>query len=507
MRRWLAAALLAVACGVAACAIDPDVEKKSGMRTEPQPVFTVAGKGTREQTFPLEQVLARVPDASKSQIVSAMHAIDASASVQERNSAVGDLVFASESNCQVYLSALRGGQVTARVTVDTLTNLTAGAAAISRPPASAQLLAAFASFFNATGASIDRNIFAQEGAEVITAQIETLRAQKLREIRRNLTGGYAAYPIAFALRDVMEYHGYCSVRKALGSLPATVAARETAIKAIRIAAAKGLENGESGKTIAAIVAGLSDSAGGAEDSSATAATPPPPDLTGDFTAFQASATTCVAAVKGVAQTPLAPIEKSALKSEITDADNAMGAPLKTKSTAACAKTANAWRDRFFDTIESQSKSAQAQVDAVYDTLTKAVAGAKGDAKAISKADATAKSALDDVFASLQDTIVTTIKVEQERSGHDRRETLRVANKAGQADGAKADDVAKTLNLATASHRANGDATSTLDPMIQMVSDAIASAKNSNPASGVLAAAAASGAANAYDASWRAAGAG
>jgi hypothetical protein len=497
-------AVLMAACWLAGCATDPAFEKASGIRVQPQPIFSVDGKGVREQTYPLEAVLAQsgVGATQRNAIIEAMHKIDEKGSVQQRNSAIGDLVVASEANCQVYLAALRGGQVTARVTLDTLTNLTAGAAAISRPTASAQLLAAFATFFNATGSSIDRNIFAQEGAEVITAEIESLRGQKLTQIRQGLAGDYASYPVAFALRDVIEYHGDCSVRKALGALPATVAARETAIKAIRIAAAKGFESNASGRTISDIIAGLTDLGGDtSQTSTTTPAKPAASDLTSDFTAFQADLVSCVAAIKLAAQKPVSTSDP-AKQGDIDDAHNAITDP--EKNVSACATKSNKWRDRFFDTLASQSKAAQPQIDKVYSALKTAAAG---DKKALPAAIAAAKSDLDDIFAGLQDSIVTTLKVEQERSGHDRRETVRIATKAGQPDSTTAADVANTIDLTSATHQANATAgaNAILDPMIKMISDAVQSVKT-NPVltehSGAMAAAAATNAASAYDAAYR-----
>lgn len=177
--------------------------------------------------------------------------------VAVRNDVAAALIDASVRNCNVYLQSLRGGQVGARLATDLFSATFAGASSLIQPESTAQILAALAGLSTTTGASVDRNVFAQQGAELVADAIDQLRAERRGMIEQRLTEGYSTYPMGLALADLSEFHGDCSMLRGFARLREVVIAREQTVDAIRAAAVAVQQSGGSGSEVVAALAGLS----------------------------------------------------------------------------------------------------------------------------------------------------------------------------------------------------------------------------------------------------------
>jgi len=216
------------------------------------------------------------------------------ANLRIRNLVAGQWISASEANCVVYLQGLRSGQVTSRIGFDFLSAGLAGASAISTPASSAKLLAALSGFSTAEASSLDRNIFAQQGAEIIADAIDQLRAEDLEILKKHLKEDYATWSLPMAMRDLFAYHGDCSMLRGFSKLKNAVVAREQDIANIRKAAAAIQAKNGSGAQVAAVVAAF-ESSGVTGVSPASDATPVD-DWDSDLKALIATASGCISAM-------------------------------------------------------------------------------------------------------------------------------------------------------------------------------------------------------------------
>jgi hypothetical protein len=185
---------------------------------------------------------------------------------QIRNSATSQLVSASVANCNVYLQGLRGGQVSTRTFFDILTAGLGLAGGIATPERSAKLLSSLGAFSTATGGSLDRNVFAEQGVELVADEIEKLRSRQRLEIERKFGQSYETWPLGLAIADIYTYHGSCSMLRGLSQMRDAVVTRDLLIKAARLSAAQAARDGASGTEVAAAIAGLEQAAIGEDGS-------------------------------------------------------------------------------------------------------------------------------------------------------------------------------------------------------------------------------------------------
>lgn len=180
--------------------------------------------------------------------------------VQVRNMIVGQLLDASVANCGVYLSNVRGSQVSTRIGFDLLTGGLSTAGSVASPERSAKLLSGLGSFSNGAGASVDRDIFAQTGVELVAKEIQDARnTVRTRIETKKVEKSYQDWDLGAALADVSDYHAMCSLMWGLGRLQNVVAQNDLAVKAARAAAARVLAAGGTGKEVNAALAGVIDS--------------------------------------------------------------------------------------------------------------------------------------------------------------------------------------------------------------------------------------------------------
>jgi hypothetical protein len=196
-------------------------------------------------------------------------AVDASNSKSVRNGIVSTYIAASTANCTVYVQALRSGQVSTRLTTDVLAGALATASSIATPQSSAQLLAALSGFSIATGSTMDRNIFAQQGAEIVADAILTLRAETRLGIEASMKKSYAEWPLGLALADLHNYQGDCSMLRGFSRMRDAVNAREQTIQALRNAAAAVVRNDGSARQVMSVFEAYGPSAPYATLSSVT----------------------------------------------------------------------------------------------------------------------------------------------------------------------------------------------------------------------------------------------
>lgn len=206
---------------------------------------------------------------------------------QLRNDVAGALIAASTANCNIYLQAVRSGQVSSRLASDFFAGAFATASSIATPARSADILAGLSALSTAAGSSVDRNIFAQQGAELVAEAILTQRDERRTGIETQLTRSYETYPMGMALADLYEFHGDCSMLRGMTRLREAITTREQTVQAIRSAALAVERSGGSAHTVVSVLAGL------------TPTNPPPPaEFAGgatdaDLRALRAAGADCI----------------------------------------------------------------------------------------------------------------------------------------------------------------------------------------------------------------------
>ncbi|PVM84985.1 hypothetical protein DDF62_20845 [Caulobacter radicis] len=188
-------------------------------------------------------------------------AIDSTGDKSIRNTVLAQLVAASTTNCSIYLQSLRGGQVTARLTSDIAATAFGLAGGLAEPVRSARILSNLSAFSTSTGASIDRSIFAQQGAELVADAIVQLREKDRLYLEGRMSEDMDAWPMGLALADFARFHGDCSMLRGLSQMREAVVAREQQVQAARASALAVAQSGGDGKEVAAAVAGVVDGYG------------------------------------------------------------------------------------------------------------------------------------------------------------------------------------------------------------------------------------------------------
>lgn len=212
-----------------------------------------------------------------------------------RNDVITSWMSASTANCAVYVQSLRGGQVGSRLVTDFLAGGFAAASSLATPEGSARILAALSAFSTAEGASIDRNVFAQQGAELVADAILQLRAESRARLEAKLTTNYIDYPMGLALVDLHEFHNDCSMLRGLARMREAILAREQTVQTIRSAAAAVQRAGGSPQEIVAVIGALQD---GTTPAAAPAVSRARADG-GDLAGLHAAAAGCLDELKGI----------------------------------------------------------------------------------------------------------------------------------------------------------------------------------------------------------------
>lgn len=203
---------------------------------------------------PVDQLKALPPEAKLSAL---LEAVDRSPRREKiRDTVVTQLIAASTANCAVYVQAMRSGQVTSRLSTDLLATGFGLAGSLTSPIENSRFLSSLSAMSTATGASIDRNIFAQQGAEMVADSIMQLRETGRQNLERKMKQSYEDWPIGLALADVFAFHGDCSMLRGFSRMREAVILRDQAVKVARLNALEVATRGGSGVEVAAAVAGV-----------------------------------------------------------------------------------------------------------------------------------------------------------------------------------------------------------------------------------------------------------
>jgi hypothetical protein len=178
------------------------------------------------------------PITTQSQLDQAIAAVrDAGHPKQVRNDVVASWVAASTANCGVYVQALRSGQVTTRLATDFFSGGLAAASSLAAPVRTAKLLSALSAFSTAEGASVDRNIFAQQGAELVADAILQMRAEDRTKIEASMARSYDEWPMGLAMADLFDFHKDCSMLRGFTRMRVALEQREQDVAATRASGA------------------------------------------------------------------------------------------------------------------------------------------------------------------------------------------------------------------------------------------------------------------------------
>lgn len=200
----------------------------------PRLIMEYAGKtGTvSEKAAPLEYALATFdmqvtkPPAASQQgaaaaqdpLPAATPTIDAEKAQLYRNSVVGAVLYASDQNCDLYLTKVRGNQAFLRGTTSALATIFAGAASVTTPIESASILSAIGAASSGIGGNINEASFSNKTVEVIATAIRADRTKVRAVIENNMKKEYWDWPLSQALSETSGYHGRCNLLTGLGAL-------------------------------------------------------------------------------------------------------------------------------------------------------------------------------------------------------------------------------------------------------------------------------------------------
>jgi|GEM_PF-3013343 len=190
---------------------------------------------------------------------------DMSRNERARNSVASQLVAASVHNCNIYMQSLRGGQVGARTTADLATSTFGVAGAVIEPLSTARTLSSLAALSTAWGASWDRNVYADQAAEMVADEIRKLRLTERAALEAKYALPYDEWPMAAALADVAEFHNSCTMLRGISLIQDAVINRERSVRATRIAAQSALDAGGDGRAVMAAVNGVAQAFLGTSD--------------------------------------------------------------------------------------------------------------------------------------------------------------------------------------------------------------------------------------------------
>jgi hypothetical protein len=222
--------------------------------------------------------------------------VDVSADTRIRNSIVSAYMSGSSANCNVYLASLRAGQVTNRLATDVLATTFATASTLLRPEETSRILAALSGLSVATGATVDRNIFAQQAAELMADAIEQLRFRGRRAIEQRMALGYKDWPLGLALADLYDYQGDCSLLSGFQEVEEAVTQREAAIATLRNAAQSVEAAGGSASQVMAVFDAYGISSGNRENN-ILAAGEPRTNWKADLLTYGSEAMACLGAAR------------------------------------------------------------------------------------------------------------------------------------------------------------------------------------------------------------------
>ena len=144
--------------------------------------------------------------------------LDESQRQRYRNAIIGSVLTASERNCGVYLSNLRGYQVTQQSVLSIFEIAVDAAGAIATDAGSSRLLSGLSGVSTSISSEIDSKVFASTAVDLTTAAIEQSMLTSRNNIQSNFTKPYYEWPLSIALADLERMHQSCDMRTGLASI-------------------------------------------------------------------------------------------------------------------------------------------------------------------------------------------------------------------------------------------------------------------------------------------------
>lgn len=350
----------------------------SGLGEEPLREHQVDLPALLESELEAQGVRVNTDGSSRAQFDQLVAMVDQAKRPEDiRRDVAAAWINASTANCNVYLQALRSGQVSSRLMTDFFSGAFATAASLATPPASADILAGLSAFSTAQGSSVDRNIFAQQGAELVAEAIVQIRAERRAQIESRLRRPYNEYPLGLTLADLYEFHGDCSMLRGFARMREAVVAREQTVQSVREAAAAVQRSGGGPEQIVAALSALERAP---ETGSGLLSSP---SLDADLSRFRSDGLKCLELASAALTTGAA-----------ADADGALAA-------AADACGARGWSNGFTAKANEALKASEADILARLADVAAARGALPADqttSDALTEADAALKAAMEEALA-------------------------------------------------------------------------------------------------------------
>lgn len=147
-----------------------------------------------------------------------------------RNKIIGELRSPIDEFWRRYASSFYGNTAMIKTSFESTTTVLSGAAAITKPPNAASILAALSSAIGAIGTSVDKNFLQQQTSVILLHQMEADVELYGKTIAQGLTKSIEDYPLEVALADLATYSRSMSVPSALASINAAVGSQAQAVK-------------------------------------------------------------------------------------------------------------------------------------------------------------------------------------------------------------------------------------------------------------------------------------
>jgi hypothetical protein len=176
--------------------------------------------------------------------------------VRYRDAIVNSLMIASERNCGIYLSNLRGWQVAHRSTLGLLEIAVDTAGALTTNADTSRLFSGLSGVATATSGRIDAEVFAATAVELIAAQVTSAMDTERAAIRLKLGSAYSGWDLGAAVADMERMHQQCDVRVGLARLRQNNALDTASAEVLR---ARGIVSASATANRAALLSGQAES--------------------------------------------------------------------------------------------------------------------------------------------------------------------------------------------------------------------------------------------------------
>lgn len=129
---------------------------------------------------------------------------------QQRNMAILTLLTESDLLCQEHVKSIFGNEAAFNITTGTITNVAAGAAAISASPAAQSALSGIAFLSNAERSLVNETVYKNMLITAVTKKISESRSNLRTELNAKFPLDTGTYTPLQSIGDVLAYHQTCS---------------------------------------------------------------------------------------------------------------------------------------------------------------------------------------------------------------------------------------------------------------------------------------------------------